>query len=91
VNILGTEARIEIEIPFNAPTDKPTRLWLHTKDGAQEIVFDTVNQYTIQGDLFSKAILNNEPVPTPLEDAVNNMKVIEAVFESTREKKIIAF
>ena len=90
VNILGTKARIEIEIPFNAPTDKPTRIWLHTKDSTEEIIFDTINQYTIQGDLFSQAILNNEPVPTPLEDAINNMKVIEAVFESAKEKKFVA-
>ena len=90
VNILGTKARIEIEIPFNAPTDKPTRIWLHSKDATEEIVLDTANQYTIQCDLFSKAILNNEPVPTPLEDAVNNMKVIEAVFESASEKKIVS-
>jgi len=90
VNILGTKARLEIEIPFNAPTDKPTRLWLHTKDGTEEIVFDTADQYRIQFDLFSKAILNNEPVPTPLEDAVSNMKVIEAVFESAKEKKFVA-
>jgi predicted dehydrogenase len=89
VNILGTKARIEIEIPFNAPTDKPSRIWLHSKDNSEEIVFDTANQYTIQCDLFSNAILNNEPVPTPLEDAVNNMKVIEAFFESAREKKIV--
>ena len=89
VNIVGTLARIEIEIPFNAPTDKPTRMWLHSKDGSEEIVFDTIDQYTIQCDLFSKAILNNEPAPTPLEDAVNNMKVIEAVFESAREKKFM--
>ena len=84
VNILGTEGRIEIEIPFNAPADKPTRLWLHTKDDSKEVVFDTINQYTLQGDAFSKAILNNEPVPTPLEDAVNNMKVVEGVFESAK-------
>lgn len=90
VNILGTQARIEIEIPFNAPTDKPTRIWLYTKDGTEEIVFDTANQYTIQCDLFSNAILNNEPVPTPLEDAINNMKIIEAVFESARLKKFVA-
>jgi predicted dehydrogenase len=86
VNILGTEARIEIEIPFNAPTDKPTRIWLHSKSGSEEIVFETINQYTIQCDLFSKSILNNEPVPTPLEDAVNNMKVIESIFESARDR-----
>ena len=89
VNILGTKARIEIDIPFNAPTDRPTRMWLHSKDNTEETIFDTVNQYTIQGNLFSKAILNNEPVPTPLEDAINNMKVIDAVFESAREKRII--
>jgi predicted dehydrogenase len=90
VNILGTKAQIEIEIPFNAPTDKPTRIWLHTKESTDEIVFDTANQYTIQCDLFSQVILNNEPVPTPLEDAISNMKVIEAVFESAKEKKIVA-
>jgi predicted dehydrogenase len=90
VNIMGIRGRIEIEIPFNAPTNKPTRIWLHTKDNTEEIVFDTADQYTLQCDQFSKAILNNEPVPTPLEDAVNNMKVIEAVFESAREKKFVA-
>ena len=90
VNILGTKAQIEIEIPFNAPTDKPTRVWLHTRDSTEEIGFVTANQYTIQCDLFSQAILNNDPVPTPLEDAVNNMKVIEAVFESAKEKKFVA-
>jgi predicted dehydrogenase len=87
VNILGTEGRIEIEIPFNAPPLSTTRLWLHTKNGSEEISFEPVDQYTIQGDLFSAAILNNEPVPTPLEDAVNNMKVIEAVFESAKDAR----
>ncbi|MCU7550321.1 Gfo/Idh/MocA family oxidoreductase [Chitinophagaceae bacterium LB-8] len=82
VNILGTEGRIEIEIPVNAPPDKPTRIWLHLKEGTEEIVFDPVDQYTLQGDAFSKAILENTPVPTDLEDAINNMKVIEALFQS---------
>ncbi|HEX8357526.1 MAG TPA: Gfo/Idh/MocA family oxidoreductase [Segetibacter sp.] len=85
VHIFGTEARIEIEIPFNAPRDKPTRLWLHSKSGTEEITFDAVDQYTLQADMFSKAIIENTPVPTPLEDSVNNMKAIEAIFESARE------
>jgi predicted dehydrogenase len=51
------------------------------------VVFEPVDQYTLQGDLFSMAILQNQPAPTPLEDAVNNMKVIEAVFESAKEAK----
>lgn len=80
VQILGTEGRVEIEIPFNAPPNHATRLWLYTKDGAEEMEFEPVDQYTLQGDLFAQAVLNNTPVPTPLQDAINNMKVIEAVF-----------
>ncbi len=84
VNIFGTTGRVEIEIPFNAPWDRPTRLW-HAHDGqTDEITFATCNQYTIQGDLMSQAILNDTPVPTPIADAVANMRVIDAVFESAR-------
>lgn len=88
VNIFGTQGRVEIEIPFNAPPDRPCRMWLQDEsEGIEEILFDTCDQYTIQGDLFSQAILNDTPVPTPLEDAVANMKVIEAVTESARSGK----
>jgi predicted dehydrogenase len=83
VNIFGEKGAIEIEIPFNAPPDKPTRLWLNTSEKMEEITFDVCDQYTIQGDLFSKAILDNTEVPTPLEDALSNMLVIEAVFKSS--------
>lgn len=85
VNILGTSARIEIEIPFNAPPDQSTRIWIDSKNGREEISFPPIDQYTIQGDLFSKAILYDTPVPTELEDAVYNMKVIEAIFESSEQ------
>ena len=84
VNIFGDKGRIEIEIPFNAPPDKETRLWLHSSKGTEEMVFDIIDQYTLEADLFSKAILENTPVPTSLQDAINNMKVIEAVFESSK-------
>ncbi|MDB5221379.1 MAG: dehydrogenase [Chitinophagaceae bacterium] len=85
VNILGTEGRIEIEIPVNAPPDKSSRIWLHLKSGTEKIVFEAVDQYTLQGDAFSKAILDGAPVPFDLEDAVNNMKVIEAIFKSSQD------
>ncbi len=82
VNIFGTAGRIEIEIPFNAPADRPCKLW-HEHDGQiDEITLNICNQYTRQGDAFSRAVLQNTPVPTPLEDAVANMKVIEAVMQS---------
>ena len=82
VNILGTLGRIEIEIPFNTPPLTITSIRLHTAAGSQQITFDAVNQYTLQGDIFSQTILNDTAVPTNLQDAVNNMLVIEALFKS---------
>ena len=84
VNIFGTEGRVEIEIPFNAPPDKPCRMWHQHGARVEEIKFETADQYTIQGDLFSSAVLDDTEVPTPLEDAVSNMKVIDALFWSAR-------
>jgi predicted dehydrogenase len=81
VLILGTKGRIEIEIPFNAPPDRPTRIYADP-GGWEE--FPVCDQYTIQGDLFSRAIREGGEVPTPLEDAVRNMAVIDAVFEAGR-------
>jgi predicted dehydrogenase len=84
VNIFGTEGRVEIEIPFNAPPDRPCKMWRQFGDDVNEMVLEVCDQYTIQGDLFSQAILNDHIVPTPLTDAVANMKVIEAIVESGR-------
>jgi predicted dehydrogenase len=86
INIFGTDGRIEIEIPFNAPPDLPCKMWHQKQDQIEEIIFPVCDQYTIQGDLFSKAILDDTNVPTPLEDAVANMKVIEAMLESDKTR-----
>lgn len=84
VHVLGTRGRIEIEIPFNAPPDAPCRLIVQR--GASTDVDETpaVDQYTLQGDALSRAILENTAVPTPLSDAVANMRVIDAVWESEK-------
>jgi predicted dehydrogenase len=74
----GTEGRIEVLIPFNAPNDRPTRLLLDD----ETIEFPICDQYEIQGTLFSRAIRENSEQPIPLEDAINNMAVIDAVFRS---------
>ncbi len=84
VNIFGTTGRIEIEIPFNAPPDQPCKVWYQNGDEIEEILFDICDQYTLQGDAFSQAILNNTNVPTPIEDAVANMKIIEAIIRSAK-------
>jgi len=89
VNIFGTSGRFEIEIPFNAPPDRPCRAWVQigTKPGTpiEEVAFDVCDQYTLQADAFGRAILEDTPVPTPLADAVANMQVIERVFASAKQ------
>ena len=82
VNIFGTKGRVEIEIPVNAPTDRPCKMWHQQGSEIEEIVLNICDQYTIQGDLFSLAVLNDTAVPTPLDDAVANMRVLEAIVRS---------
>jgi len=85
VNIFGTKGRIEIEIPFNAPSDRPCKVW-YEEDGAniEQVALEICNQYTIQGDLFSQAVLEDREAPVPLGDAVANMRVIEALVCSAK-------
>lgn len=83
IHIFGTKGRVEIEIPFNAPPDASTNIFVHT-DTMRTETFPAVDQYTLQGDAFSKAILEDTEVPVPLEDALKNMAVIEAVFKSAQ-------
>lgn len=85
VQILGSDGRVEIDIPFNAPQDGPTHL-RHQQGPVVgttiETTFDRTDQYQLQGEALTKAILENQPVPWSLDDAVSNMVVIEAIFKS---------
>lgn len=84
VNIFGTKGRIEIEMPFNTPPDRPCKIWHGDDARIEEVILGICNQYTIQGDLFSRAVLEDREVPTPLEDAVANMQVIDALVRSAK-------
>jgi predicted dehydrogenase len=87
VNALGTKGRIEIEIPFNAPADRPCRIFLD--DGkqlggasAETTTFPVVDQYHLQSEAFSRAIRTGGGVENAIEVAVGNMRVIDALFRS---------
>jgi predicted dehydrogenase len=87
MHLIGTAGRIEIEIPFNAPSDQPCRIFVDDGTdlagaGIETIAIDQCDQYRIQGDLFSRAIRENRPAPYPLEDTVANMRVIESVLHA---------
>ena len=87
VQAFGSKGRLELEIPFNPPADRPCTAVLSIGNQCETIEFDVCDQYGIQGDLFSKAILNDTKVPTPIEDSIANMKVIEAIFKSGKSKR----
>jgi predicted dehydrogenase len=87
VQVFGTEGRLEIEVPFNAPNDRPCRLWIDREgdlfgSGIETIELATCDQYRIQGDEFSRAVIENTRVPYPLEMSLQNMKLIDALFRS---------
>ena len=88
VHLFGTEAHLEVVIPFNAPIDRPNTLLQDTGDILLENVvshsFPVADQYTLQGDLFSRAILEDGEVPSTFEDALLNTRVLQAIFESAR-------
>ena len=92
IHFLGTSGRIEIEIPFNAPNDRPTRLFIDatgdlTGSGISTEVFPAGDQYTYQGDAFANAVLHGARVPVTLEDSLGNMAAIEAIFRSASSSK----
>lgn len=95
VQIIGTTGRVELEIPFNAPPDRVTRIFIDDgKDvfgsGVKTEEFAVCDQYTLQGDQFSQAVKGTGEVPTPLEDSLANMLSIEALFASERANSWIS-
>lgn len=87
VQILGTRGRIEVEVPANAAPDRPARILID--DGPDPYganitaeTFGAVDQYTLQGDAFTRAVREGREVPVSVEEGVRNMAVVEAVFRS---------
>ena len=89
LDILGTRGRIVIDIPWSMPHERPSRLVvddgsIEGKDGPREISFPACDQWGVQADLFCEAIARGGPAPVPIEDAVANMRVIDAISRSAR-------
>jgi predicted dehydrogenase len=88
VHIYGTEGRISVEIPFNIPPDRPTRVSVTAggdppvRPDTEVLTFDPANEYTIQAERFAAAVLDGDPVPIPPSDAIGNLRVIEELFRS---------
>jgi len=91
MHIFGTHGRIEVQIPFNAPNDRPTRIFVDdgrdlTGDSAETIELPAADQYLLQGERFSEAVRGIGTVPSSIENAINNMAVIDALFRSAQSE-----
>jgi len=87
--ILGTKGRIVVEIPCNAPPDRPCRITVDDgRDlvgGGEEIIeFPTCNQYRLQGEMFSRAVRGQGQLAMTMQESIANMKVLDALFESEK-------
>ena len=86
VDIYGTSGRISLEIPFNIPPDRVTRVFV-TAGGdppvapaTETLTFEPADPYTVEAEAFATAVLAGRPVPVPPADAVANLRVIERLF-----------
>lgn len=90
--VIGTEGRIEVLVPFNAPQGEATRIRVDVSGeledaGAEVIEFEPCDQYGLQGEAISKAIRGVEPHPFGVDDAILGMRLVDACFRSDREKR----
>jgi len=93
--VIGTKGRLEIVIPFNAPPDTPTAILVDTgatmdTSLARREIIPACDQYTEEAEAFALAVLGKEPLPYGIDDAIQNMRILDAIFESERAKGWVA-
>ena len=89
VTVLGTKAKLEIIIPYNAPANERTAVAVDTGapfDGslARREILPACDQYTEQAEAFALAVLGEQPLPWGIEDSIASMKVLDAIFASEK-------
>ena len=89
VQIMGTAGRIEVEIPFNAPPDTPNRIFVQGMDMnvGEWVSYPVSDQYMLEAEAFGRAIRKQEKLVWGVEDAIQNMKIIDAFFKAGRTGK----
>ncbi|WP_319415626.1 Gfo/Idh/MocA family oxidoreductase [Marispirochaeta aestuarii] len=82
VDVLGSKGSLTVHLPFNMYPDVPAKITVTTSIGSRDILFPVRDQYAELFEQFSLAVLEDRPVPTPPQDAVENQKVLDAIFRS---------
>jgi predicted dehydrogenase len=84
VDVLGSGGGISVPLPFNAFPDVPMQVSVTTGLGTRQICTPATDQYVEMFEAYSRALRDGAPVPTPAQDAVDNMKVLDALFRSEK-------
>jgi predicted dehydrogenase len=101
VHIFGTKGHIQVEIPFNAPYDRPCRLLVDegatttpdftikqtSAECAEVLAIPAADHYALQWQAFSAAIRGGPPVRNDMQGAVANMRVIDAIFRAAESQR----
>lgn len=91
MNIFGTRGHLAVDVPFNPPHDRPSRIVLDdgrdlVGGGSEVFTFAPINQFTLQATRFAEAVRGTARVAVPLSDSINNMRVIDAIFRSAKTR-----
>ncbi len=86
VLIHGDRAALVVDTPFIPPADRPARIVLKHEQTGEDILIPQVDHFTLQTDVFSRAIMQNTPLPWTAIDAWKNMRVLDAIKQSGQAK-----
>ena len=87
---IGDEGSLYLDRPFYNDGTEPVQRIRITRNRIQEIIeVPDNNHYSAMGDAFALSVFNNSPVPTSLDDAIANMRAIDAIFESAAKRQWI--
>ncbi|MGA2640882.1 MAG: Gfo/Idh/MocA family oxidoreductase [Spirochaetia bacterium] len=84
VDVVGSGGELSVLLPFNAYPDTPMQVSVTTGIGTRQVYAPATDQYVEMFEAFSRAIREGGSAPTPPEDAVANMKVLDALFKSEK-------
>lgn len=89
VEVFGDRASLEIVIPFNAPLGQPAALLVghdapHDRSLFRREIVDAVDQYTEEAEAFALAVLGEQPLDYGVEDAIQQARILDAIFRSER-------
>ena len=92
MKMFGTRGHITLDIPFNPPPNLPGRMVVDdgrdlVGSGSEVFTFPPINQYTVQATRFSEAVRGLNTVAVSIDDAINNMRVIDAIFRSAQSHR----